>query len=700
MRSGFGLGLGLRLGAARGALGGGGAPPLPAFSDYGFEYYDDFETARVLHGTNSFEVITAGQTNNMLSDNGYAHLRNLYQADTQILFGPLAGFPENIHFRWGYNAGVNAPETDAFNANLFNAYVWWVDANNHLALNVSLSLSRISLTIRIGGVNTSLYFKNVPLTTTGVIDIYIIAGKLYAMLDGKWVPDANVLTYPFDAQDVSTVSAPNRVGRVGFRGQAYRWPLMYEIGATPVYVTLDDHTNFFPRDSRTATKVSARALTGTYATKTPAQLVYRLRTSGTQTVVQDWREMGSPSFGGGVWSGTISAPVGGPYMADVGYIDTNGKYHFIPSKSFCVGALYAYDGQSNALGRGNGQTITKTDTAFTGALTVTPNGFVSSNFNTLATVAALAGAKSAAAAMGVPVCIVPIGVSGAALEALIPTGGNWSRVTDLLSKYGKPEGVIWDQGEGNADNTASVLATYASLFISDLLAGWRSATGDASLPFLLVHPGRYASATAPNAGNAATIDDRRRQLAQQFEAIAASDPLCKLGPAHLGQEHSDAYHYTGQGYARACERDGYSIAKVFGGIATADGRGPICTGATLNGGRDVITLTFDLNGATTLTDIVNLATGTVPTPTLAGGLYGYQVSIDDFATLRTISSIVRSGTNQLVITLSAAAPAGTVKVRSMYGWSYDDTNLFYGNGYADGRANIPADPIRTPLVAA
>ena len=683
---------------------GAGTPPLPAFSDYGYEYYDDFETARVLHGTNSFEVITAGQTNNVLANGGYASLRNLYQADTQTLFGPVSGFPENIHFRWGFNAGVKAPESEAFNLNLITTYVWWVDANNHVLLSLSTSLGRLAVTRRVAGANTGVYFKDVALNPTGVIDIFIVGGKLYAMVDGKWLPDAGVLTYPYDAQDMTAVSAPNRIGRVGFRGQAYRWPLMYEIGATPLYVTVNDHPNFFARDGAASSGVSARPMTGTYATKTPTRLVYRLRTYGTATVVQDWREMGTPVFGSGVWSGTISAPTGGPYIADVGFIDTDGKYHFVPSKPFCVGALYAYDGQSNGLGRNTGAVVTKGDQVFarlaTGDQLSAPAWTVASNFNIAGTSAAYAGAKTLSAKLGIPVCFAATGVAGTALEALIPTGGNWSRVTDFIANFGKPEGVIWDQGEGNADNTGLILSTYAALFLSDLAPGWRTATGNPNLPFLLVHPGRYASSAAPNAGNAVTIDDRRRQLVDQFLAIDAADALINLGPAHLGQVHSDAYHYTGAAYAIACTRDGYSAAKHFGGVNTPDGRGPKVTSAALNGGRDVITLTLNLDGATTLTDIVNIATGTVPTPTLAGGLYGYQVSIDDFASLRTISSIVRSGANQLVITLSAAAPAGTVKVRSMYGWTYDDTNLFYGTGYADGRADLPVDPIRTPLVAA
>jgi hypothetical protein len=147
------------------------------------------------------------------------------------------------------------------------------------------------------------------------------------------------------------------------------------------------------------------------------------------------------------------------------------------------------------------------------------------------------------------------------------------------------------------------------------------------------------------------------------------------------------------GYPEMGRRAAYSVAKYMG-VNVADGRGAIVTSAARAGA--LVDLTLDLNGGSGITGPTNFATGNVPTPTLQG-LLGFQVSKDDFATTLAISSVaIVSG--KLRITL-AADPGAAVKVRSHYGWSYDDTSLFY-TGYADGRAPIPVAPITSPIAAA
>lgn len=683
---------------------GAGPPPLPAFSDYGYEYSEDFETARVVDGTNNLQVLTAGQSAKWRADSGYLHITDLFQAQGSIAFGPVSGLPENIHFRIGYNASVFAPEDGPFEYNRGGHYLWYVDASNHVRF--SFSSNRISLAVVVGGSTVaSSRFDLITWGSPGALDIFVINGFFYAMQNGKWLHITDRGAYPFDGLDISAVSAPNRVGRVGGYQEIYRWPLAYSWDVTPLYFSVDDHPMFFARDSKTAPGVSGRSITGKYWTKVPARLAYRvIDYNNNATVIKNWTEMTDPVIGGGDWSGKIDVPSGGPYAIDCAGIDADGKYHVFRMRPVIVGALFFFDGQSNSVARVNnsvGKADITTACAQVGAsYPGNVAGQVSNLYNNFDVVTTYSAAKVVAQASGVPALVVAIGVPGASLDLLVSTHANWSRVTNAIAAFGKPEGVLWDQGEGDGDG-ASAPTGYAAAWNTGVRDGYRAATGNATLPFLLIQPGRYASATGPNELPWAQSDAQREVLRQQFLACVAADPYVKLGPScHLGEPHSDAYHYTAASYAEDCRRGGYSIAKEFLGSSTPDGRGPKVTSASLNGGRDVITLTLDLDGATTLTDIVNIATGTVPTPSLAGGLYGYQVSVDDFTSLRTISSIVRSGTNQLVITLSAAAPAGTVKVRSFYGASYDDTNLFYGTGYADSRANLPVDPIRTPLVAA
>lgn len=109
-----------------------------------------------------------------------------------------------------------------------------------------------------------------------------------------------------------------------------------------------------------------------------------------------------------------------------------------------------------------------------------------------------------------------------------------------------------------------------------------------------------------------------------------------------------------------------------------DGRGPIITGATRSGAT--ITLAVDLNGAASVA-------GT--------GLTNYEVSTDDFATTKTISSAAVSGGN-IVITLSAD-PGAAVKVRSFYGMTYGTPTFAIGT-YADA-TTIPVEPLFVPVTS-
>jgi len=690
------LGLSLSLGGMR--AGGGAA--LPAFDDYGFDYVEDFETAGEINGVNSFESLAGN--GRFTRSSGALRMPSSFLPFSVLLWGPTGGFPENVKFKWGYNTAEFTPET-VFDETRTLFFVWHVDSNNRIEVAITPSSSRLAVTRRIAGVNTNLRFNNVTYLAQGEIELHCVNGFMRVKLDGKWLIDANKVTYPFDAQDLTAVSSGNRIARVGAAMQTRRFPVAYDMAASPIYMAIDDHSNFFARDSKDSLGVTGRGMSGKYFTRTPSQFAYRVLDYGTGAVVQDWLPLENATFGAGSWSGEVSAPTGGPYTFQHAMIDDTGKWHLADSFPVLVGALYTYDGQSNSSGRNTAFAIPKVQDAMStfafNNYAGRPSDSVVSLFNTASTPAAYNAAAEAAESMGVPVCVAVLGISGLRIEALSASDAtNWARVTTLITDYGAPEGVIWDQGEGNADSPAAP-TDYSTLWTT-LASDWRSAAGNPDLPFLIVDVGRFASSTRPSGAPSDVTGDLHREiLRQQKRDIIANDPTrVFLAPNHLGQEHVDSYHYTGQGYARGCERDGYSIARHFAGVNIPDGRGPFATGANLNVGRDQITLTFDMNGAASLTDLVNRATGTVPTPPLSDGLYGYQVSINDFTSLLPISTIVRSG-NTLVITLSAAAPAGTVKVRSMYGWSYDDTNLFYGTGYADGRSDIPVDAIAIPLVA-
>lgn len=192
-------------------------------------------------------------------------------------------------------------------------------------------------------------------------------------------------------------------------------------------------------------------------------------------------------------------------------------------------------------------------------------------------------------------------------------------------------------------------------------------------------------------------DLQRDTMQQQYRLATTLGPRVFIGDYKLGTLHNgnDEYHYSNgkMGYPEIGRRAAYSIAKYLG-VNVGDGRGALVTSATRAGA--IIDLTIDLNGGSGITGPSQFLTGNVPLPTRQGRL-GYQVSTDNFATTLAINDVaIVSG--KLRITL-AADPGVAGKVRSFYGWSYDDTNLFYTT-YSDGRAPIPVAPITVPIGAA
>lgn len=140
---------------------------------------------------------------------------------------------------------------------------------------------------------------------------------------------------------------------------------------------------------------------------------------------------------------------------------------------------------------------------------------------------------------------------------------------------------------------------------------------------------------------------------------------------------TDSLHYVANSYVENGRRAGMSMAAALG-YGGANGRGPLVTGVARSGAT--VTLSVDLNGASSLS-------GT--------GLTHYQVSTDDFATLKTISSAAVSG-NSIVLTL-AADPGAPVKVRSFYGMTWTSPVRAVGT-YADA-TTIPVEPIYSAITS-
>lgn len=706
------LGVGLKLGRSGG--GRGAAALVPAF---GPELYaDDFESPAgstptgggTFVGRDGWTVTGAGGAAELRVDDGYAHNAVLFAADKTALLGSL---PADVRVRFGYGTTSLDPYGDNidYESGRQSYLAWYHDADNYLQVSIDLNISRLTLSLVVNGSNAGgVAFNGLTFKDSGEIYLEILGGRLFTRLDGQWLWKNDGLNgdyaWPYDSAYLTAQTDPaKRAGAVGFRAGTFRWRALEDISASPLYVSLGEVSNFVPRGGKNSTRGSL-PLSGTYAVKTPVTGVYRVREYLDDAVAQGWRAMTAFVADGGEWSGQATIPVGGPYTLDVGYIDAAGEWWVTTSRDVSCGALICIYGQSNSVSRAGNITVpvdARDRFAIADTVAAPAAGrWLSAALNAempLSPTRPTLLAKNLAALIGVPVATVVAGYPATGIGALSPGGDTWDRESGgspgiggfgwLSDTFGLTgiEAVVWDQGENDADSGLPPTG-YADTFLEVLLPGLRTATGNPTLPVLIDPIGRYAGVDPP----ANFVDSNRELLRQHYLMCLAGDPHVHFGASHLGLEHGDEYHYIDVAYAEICRRDAWSIAKYVYGADTHDGMGPQATGASRSGAA--ITLSLDLGGAAGLSGPTYFDTGTVPDQP-AGAMYGYQVSDDDFATLLEITDVARSG-DTIVITLSAD-PGGPVKVRSMYGWSYDDTTLFYGE--YDDTDPIPVRPIMTPL---
>lgn len=384
--------------------------------------------------------------------------------------------------------------------------------------------------------------------------------------------------------------------------------------------------------------------------------------------------------------------------------DSDGKVHTTWSKRVECGRFYITNGQSNSGGRGNGVSDLPKFSVLAASVPVRSanntegipdyemHGMGTEEFTFAANVET---SRIIADATGIPCLTISTGIGGSGAAYIFGDGYALSFEPTRARIDGVVDGVIWDQGEGDRDGVYSPDSYYDTLKAGYLKMV--ATSGNPNLPMWISPIGNFPRDTPPNNLTTWTnVDKYARVIKLAYERLIAEFPgKIMYADSKLGNIHADndPYHYKNSataGYPVMSRRAGWTIAK-FLGVNVPDGRGPIPT--TLARNAAVLTLSLDMNGATSLTDRITnptINTDTYGVPALSGAMYGYEVSSDDFATLLTISSIVRSG-NQLIITL-AADPGKAVKIRSFHGASYTDKELFWGT-YDNGRDNIPVAPI-------
>lgn len=360
----------------------------------------------------------------------------------------------------------------------------------------------------------------------------------------------------------------------------------------------------------------------------------------------------------GAFTGSVSVPRGGPYLARVRKA-ANTSIEALGTTQILVGYIVGMMGQSH---------VPNFQTNGTG----TPNAraFVH-NGTSLAQITSTGEGQNALtnaiiAAANCPVCFVGYGVSGAPLSYFWATSKQssyttWeSRVASIAP--GKLSHFVWWQGEGNLGDAKETYRSAVAAMFAQLRADYGS-----TLPITVVQLGR---------NTAGTSNDADYEKIRDAQIDLGNDANCSLVSA-MDFALADGVHFLSSASAIAGQRIAQCALKAKGDAAYS--RGPRIQRAILDGAAINVELIHD--------------GGTDFTPTT--GITGFRVL--DNGTPATISSAVRVSATRVRLTLSAV-PAGPVLVQYGYGKQPDITGLLRDNtGLALPLETTDADVSPVPM---
>lgn len=451
-----------------------------------------------------------------------------------------------------------------------------------------------------------------------------------------------------------TVATPGQVVGFASTSSGYIDAFRCADSSTPNAIEPDQIGLVVNRDAGQTSR--AVPITGTYSGAAPSSIQYRVMTAAGVVSGLDWQTLSGATIGSGVWSGTTAAI---PTSAADCWVEVRkGDAQAITGKSrrFSVGIVVALYGQSNAT-RQPSEATSSTVTPATGAYYSTTKSPTQT-----ANRAPQELANRIASATSLPCVVVCDGLGATAITNLKPGSATWTSFEAHLASYGTQiEGFYFFQGE--SDSGTDKTAYQADM--SSMRSRLHTITGrsNSTLRWLVCQVAR--STTGGAAANWQALRDAQLQwCVDNSETLAAHA---------VAEAQADSLHVNGEGYFNIAQRVAHSFRQFLGQVAN-NGRGPIPTSAAHTNGTNTVTVSFDLNGCTSLVSNT--------------GLTGWEVSADNWATTLTISSAATSG-NTVVITLSAVA--NEVKVRHLYGDNPAVTNVVKGNGLGLS-ADIPAAP--------
>ena len=334
-----------------------------------------------------------------------------------------------------------------------------------------------------------------------------------------------------------------------------------------------------------------------------------------------------------------------------------------------------------------------------------PKGLANEPSDTLPSGAAWAGATSASAtgafsavayyagrdlraALGIPVGILNVSYGGSRIETWMSEAMLGYDEQDVTLANGEPErqptvawnkmvvplldvpvaGVLWYQGESNADNRDDATA-YGDLFRT-MITGWREALGQADLPFMWVQLPNFGDPQTAAQGGPPTFDAWPILRAEQSEALAlpATGEVVAIDTGLPDATGGVDIHPRNK--EPVGERMALVVREVVYGEDLVAGGPRYAANALLEDGTVAVTLTGATDGLTT-------ADGTLDGFTLAGtdGVFVWADAVID-------------GDRVLVSSPSVTTPA-TVR----YAWQFNPGNPGVpGTADLTNTAGFPAAP--------
>lgn len=665
----------------------------------------------------------SGDLSAWVTDNGKAHQNALYGGEATALFGDSHFGDTDVTF--DYETGGSDVD-GSFQYFRQTLRVWQKDASNYIQIALDTDNKRVQVGVTVSGSNTNYDFLdqhgsaggagNVAILPAGKLRVQIRSARLKIWIDGTALAPV-VYSPPWDSLDLTGVPVDNRQGLVGAAQGTYRWPVMSAIAVRAADIVCDSIDGAVGRKAYSGAGASVGTVTysGRYA-GTPVTWISRLLDASDPDgpPVRDWQAV-TATAAAGIYSVEEDLPIGGPYVIEHGYLDGSGLRHSCLSPPTLVGYRIVTYGQSTSLlrGAGGGQSFASLPA---GAIAADPYnasgahpaGYMANGRDPYVTVAARQGwgfANPAQQITGKPIVFESYGVPGATISTLMSGTGNWTDFANALAtRKGVIECLIWDQGQGDADVDGAAfpanLAAYPTRFNDGIVSPFRSLTGNAALPILMAHMGRWAAASPPAGLSSAEHDDQRDRFRRMQYALTAqgggADANIHTAEHHNGVLYADNYHPSTSGAGgndRINERSAWCVAKHVFGQNVHSGRGPTPESVTRSGAN--LHISMGMNGAGSLSELdLTTNSGSAVYPAQPANRFkGWDFSTtSDFASLLAVTSITASGSGLDVVL--AADPGAPVHVRHLHGANYRDNVLFCG--IYSGAANdhvIPVEPV-------